>query len=432
MSASEIIEADLTWTGRGFESEIQVELGGDGRIGRVGALGRTPTRRLSRPALLPGFVNAHSHAFQRGLRGQGERFPTGAGSFWTWREAMYGLVDRLDVESFTQLAVQSFREMRATGITTVGEFHYLHHTRDSADFALDRALLGAATSVGIRLVLLVAYYRTGGIGKPLEGAQRRFETASMERYWNHLDGLRRELGANQTLGAVVHSIRAASLDELAAVHEGAVARDLPLHMHVEEQRQEILDCIAAYGKTPMRAILDAIGDASRLTAVHCTHTTDEDRGAFLAKGGRICLCPLTEANLGDGLTSLDGVEAARCSLGTDSNARIDMFEEMRWLEYGQRLRGEARGTMVDEEGMVARTLLYIATQGGASSLGVPAGTITTGALADFTAVDIESPLLAGTPPVTLLEGMISGADGRIVTATAVGGHWMIHRPVGGI
>lgn len=423
----DIIEADLTWTGRTLESEIQVEVTADGLIGRVGALGLKPTRRLARQALLPGFVNAHSHAFQRGLRGQGERFPLGAGSFWTWREAMYGLVEGLDVPSVTQLATQAFREMRASGITTVGEFHYLHHSRDSDDFALDRAMLAAAAEVGIRLVLLVAYYRTGGIGKPLEGAQRRFETSSVERYWNHVDALRDALGAGQSVGAVVHSIRAASLEELAAIHAGAVHRDLPLHMHVEEQRQEIVDCVAAYGKTPMRAIMDTIGDASRLTAVHCTHTTDEDRGAFLAGGGRICLCPLTEGNLGDGLPMLDGVEATRCAIGTDSNARIDMFEEMRWLEYGQRLRGEARGTMVDSEGEVASTLVSIATEGGAVSLAIPAGRIATGALADLTAVDIESPLLAGVHPARLLEGMVFAGDGRMVTATAVGGQWTSHR-----
>ena len=428
MSKPDIIEADLTWTGRAFESEIQVEVTADGRIGRVGPLGLTATRRLSRQALLPGFVNAHSHAFQRGLRGQGERFPAGAGSFWTWREAMYGLVDGLDQPSVTRLAIQAFREMRATGITTVGEFHYLHHSRNQSDFALDRAMLAAAAEVGIRLVLLVAYYRTGGIGKPLEGAQRRFETASVERYWAHVDALRDELHECQSLGAVVHSIRAASLEELAAIHDGAVTRDLPIHMHVEEQRQEIVDCMEAYGKTPMRAILDTIGDPSRLTAVHCTHTADEDRGHFLATGGRICLCPLTEANLGDGLPTLDGVETARCAIGTDSNARIDMFEEMRWLEYGQRLRGEARGTMVDGEGEVARTLMTIATEGGASSLAIPAGVIAAGALADLTAVDIESSLLAGIPPTRLLEGMVFGADGRMVTATAVGGHWTSHGP----
>lgn len=427
----QIVEADLTWTGRGFESEIQVEIGPDGLITRVGAFGSTPTHRLAGQALMPGFVNAHSHAFQRGLRGQGERFPAGAGSFWTWREAMYGLVERLDTDAIRQLAVQAYREMRASGITTVGEFHYLHHSRSASDFAVDRIMLEAAAETGIRLVLMPAWYRTGGIGKPLEGAQKRFETASMDHFWSQVDGLASLLQPNQSLGVVVHSIRAGTPEELATVAAGAADRAMVLHMHVEEQRREIQECMEAYGRTPMRVILDAVPDPSKLTAVHCTHTTPADRSEFLARGGTICLCPLTEANLGDGIPVLDGVEATRCALGTDSNARIDFFEEMRWLEYGQRLRGEARGAMVDDEGEVARTLLEIATRSGANALGLSTGHIAPGAPADLTAVTLHSALIADAPPDRLLEAMISGADSRIVTATAVNGAWVDHRDPAG-
>ncbi|MEP7325233.1 MAG: amidohydrolase family protein, partial [Gemmatimonadota bacterium] len=172
-----ILEADRTWTGQQFESGIQIELDAAGRIARVGRLGLKPTTRLTGQALLPGMVNVHSHAFQRGLRGRGDRFPAGMGNFWSWREAMYRLVEELDPEPFKRISVQAFREMLAAGVTTVGEFHYFHHTRGTTDYAFDRLILEAAAEAGIRIKLLLTYYRTGGIGQPLAGGQLRFATA---------------------------------------------------------------------------------------------------------------------------------------------------------------------------------------------------------------------------------------------------------------
>ena len=205
-----LIEADLTWTGTRFEPGVQIAMGGDGRIEAVGPLGRAGAERLNGIALLPGFVDTHSHAFQRGLRGRGERFPAGAGSFWTWREAMYALVASLDRASLRRLSAKAFGEMRDAGITTVGEFHYVHHERDG-DFALDEPLLQAAADVGIRIVLLYSYYATGAPGQPLLGPQRRFATPSIDGFWQQVDRLTPLLDpATQTLGIAPHSIRAAS------------------------------------------------------------------------------------------------------------------------------------------------------------------------------------------------------------------------------
>src|SRR5262245_11930716 len=173
-----VLEADLTWTGERFESGVRVAIGPDGRITGVGALKDAVGERLKGQALLPGFVNAHSHAFQRGLRGRGERFPAGSGSFWTWREAMYGLVGSLDADAFESLCLRTFREMRRAGITTVGEFHYFHHGPEETGWAFDERVLAAASAAGIRIALLEVYYKTGAIGQPLEGAQRRFATPS--------------------------------------------------------------------------------------------------------------------------------------------------------------------------------------------------------------------------------------------------------------
>ena len=430
---AQVVEADLTWTGTRFESGVRIGIGDDGRITAVGRLDDPPSERLAQRAILPGFVNAHSHGFQRALRGRGERFPRGAGSFWTWRDAMYDLVASLDAETARRVYVQAFSEMRDAGITTVGEFHYLHHAGDGADYAFDRVVLEAAQVVGIRLVLLNVFYGTGGIGRPLARAQQRFRSDGPAGYWGQMDRLDSLRDRRvQTLGVVAHSIRAVPLPEIAALHAEAGRRGLRFHMHVEEQVGEIEECLAAYGRRPMAALLDALAIGGNFTAVHCTHTDPGDMARFLAAGGTVCVCPLTEANLGDGLPVLDQVHAAGgLSLGTDSNARIGFLEEMRWLEYGQRLRVGKRGVLVDGRGQVAATLVEAATAGGARAVGVDAGRIEAGCWADLVAIDLEAPCLAGLESDHLLEGLVFGADESVVWGTAVAGVWRRRgRPVG--
>lgn len=425
-----VLEADLTWTGEAFEPGIQIHVGADGRIAEVGKAGdersSSPIHRLRDRALLPGFISAHSHAFQRGLRGRGETFPRGSGSFWTWREAMYGLVARLGTEDFQSLCLQTFREMRAAGITTVGEFHYFHHSPGTEDWACDDLVLRAASEAGLRIVLLQSYYRTGAIGQPLEGPQLRFDGRSPAAYWEQMDRLASRLDPRrQSLAASVHSLRAASLDDLRAIYDEARRRDLPFHIHVEEQRREIEDALAYYGRRPMDLLLDTLGTATDLTAVHCTHTEADDMERFVAGGGTVCLCPLTEANLGDGIAAvphLRSLGGAVC-LGSDSNARISTLEEMRWLEYVQRLASESRGVCRDEKGHVARVLLDAATLGGAQALGLDAGRIAPGAWADFAAVDLTARTLAGWEPETLLDALVFGAAEEAIAGTCVGGEW---------
>jgi formimidoylglutamate deiminase len=425
-----IVAAELTWTGEAFESGVRVETDPEGRILRLWRDSDTeapaPTHRLRGQALLPGFVNAHSHAFQRGLRGRGETFPAGAGSFWTWREAMYDLVSSLEAEPFRALCLQAFREMRAAGITTVGEFHYLHHSQPEVpDFAFDRIVLEAAAEAGLRTVLLQTFYKTGAIGKALEGGQRHFATPSPALYWQQMDALANRLAPHQTLGGVVHSLRAASLEDLAAIHQESRRRGLVFHIHVEEQRKEIEDALAYYGRTPMRLLQDILGTAEKVTAIHCTHTTPEDFAWFGGTGGTACLCPLTEGNLGDGLCNLIPFREAggRVCLGSDSNNRISSLEEMRWLEYAQRLRTERRGVLRDEEGQLSKHLLYAATRDGARALGLETGEIAPGNWADFVAIALDAPDLAGARPETLLDALIFGASERVIAGTCVGGEW---------
>lgn len=423
-------EADLTWTGSAFERGVQVEVDGDGRIGAVGrGLHSTPTPLTDR-AMLPGFVNAHSHAFQRGLRGLGEKFPDDAGSFWTWREAMYDLVGSLDADTVFEWSKRAFIEMKRAGITTVGEFHYVHHDQHEAGFALDEAVLAAGREAGIRQCLLQTYYRTGGIDAPLEGGQRRFATRSPEEYWTQFDHLKTMLDPRmQSLGVVAHSIRAVPLDDLIALHTESQRRGHVFHMHVEEQTAEIKTCVDRYGMTPMRVLNEHLTIDPRFTAVHCTHSADADLEDYLNAGGRICICPLTEGNLGDGIAHVPGMvrRGGAICIGTDSNSRLSFTEEVRWLEYVQRLARQERGALRDAMGNIAQPLFDMATLQGARSLGVKVGRIQTGCWADFQTLDLTCDALAGWRIDTLLPAFLLGTGNEAIADVCIGGVWNAHR-----
>ncbi|MHC4992238.1 MAG: formimidoylglutamate deiminase [Planctomycetota bacterium] len=426
MSETQIIEADLTWIDDRFERGVRITTGADGMIASVDRGGPAPTLRLEDRAVVPGLVNAHSHAFQRGLRGRGETFPAGAGSFWTWREAMYELVEGLDEQRMYALSRQAFGEMLAAGITTVGEFHYLHHDGSGDGHAFDEVVLRAGADAGIRIVLIQVCYRRGGFEAELSGGQHRFATHSLEAYWQQVDRLSTLIDRrHQHLGACAHSIRAVPIEEIALLYEEACRRTLPFHMHVEEQPLEIEQCVEHHGQTPLALLAERLPLAPNFTAVHCTHSAEADLSDFLESGANICICPLTEANLGDGLPRLPRM--IRCggavSLGSDSNARISMTEEMRWLEYGQRLALQSRGVCRDGSGAVGPWLLRCATRHGARALGLRAGRIEPGCLADLTAIDLHHPSLAGWTPETLVDAWILGTGNGAVAATCVGGRW---------
>jgi formimidoylglutamate deiminase len=234
--------------------------------------------------------------------------------------------------------------------------------------------------------------------------------------------------ATQSRGGAGHSIPPAPPEELAEVHAEARRRGLVVHMHLDEQRREIEECLEAYGKRPLALALETLDLGPHFTAVHCTHSHPDDLARLFAAGANVCICPLTEANLGDGIAPLAALPAsARLCLGTDSNTRIAPLEEMRWLEYAQRLRGERRGVLRDTTGAVAPTLLAAATTGGAAALGIEAGDIRPGHHADFVAVDLSAPALAGWDPDTFLDSLVFGAAEDVVAATCVGGSWQEHR-----
>ena len=404
-------------------SGMEIEIRGD-RIGEI----RTATAPADWHVLLvPGFVNAHSHAFQRDLRGQGDRYPDGAGSFFTWRASMYALVDALDPERCRSISRRAFEEMLDAGITCVGEFHYVHHAADERH-ALDEAVVRAARDAGIRLVLLHADYVRGDFdGRDLEGGQRRFDTGSIDDYLASLDRIDALVtGPSETVVPIVHSTRAVPIDRIRRVAEEARRRGKVFHIHLEEVVAEIEACRAVHGCTPMRLLLEHGVVDRRTTAVHCTHSTAEDLADFARVGGGVCLCPNTEGNLGDGIPDLDAIRAAGAavSIGTDLNSRIGPMEDLRWIEYVQRIRHRRRGSMVDSEGDVASPLLAAATRNGAASLGIDAGSIETGRLADLAAFDLAHRTLDAVDDRNLPAALVFGTGPEAMCGTCVGGRWL--------
>lgn len=443
---SDWIEADLTFVGGEFRPGVRLCVGSDGRIAAIeqggdsarakGASSRrggTSARRLRGRALLPGFVNVHSHAFQRALRGFGETYPAGMGDFWSWREAMYGLVERLDPPTFRRVTLHAFREMLSAGITTVGEFHYVHHADiDAQDFALDELVLDAAKEAGIRLVLLLCFYKTGGVGKPLAGGQRRFATPDVERFLRQYERLEKRLDRRtQAIGIAPHSLRAVPPEDLKALKAEAERRGVVCHIHVEEQRKEIEEVRAALRAGPLAWLLENVSLGRRDTIIHATHSVPDDLQRYLATGAHVGVCPLTEGNLGDGIG--DGELIQRLGpgvcIGSDSNIRIDFAEELRWLEFVQRLKAEKRGVCKDADGDVAARLWQCGTINGAASLGldrasdVQVGDIRVGAAADFLLLDLGATSLDGWTPETLLASWLCGGGRECVAEVCVAGEW---------
>jgi len=425
-----ILEPDLVWVDGRFIPGTQIELLADGRVGQVGVriAGVRPVERLKGRAMLPGFVNAHSHAFQVGLRGQGEVFPAGAGSFWSWREAMYALVESLDAEALKALSRRAFREMLAAGITAVGEFHYVHRDASGRWRDLDEAVLEAAREEGIRIVLLQCAYRTGAIGQPLRGGQVRFDTGGVDAYLEAFARLSAALDPRtQSASIVCHSVRAVPWQEVRALHQECRRRGGVFHMHVEEVLPEIEDCLEHYGRRPMQMIVEDLEVDDRFTAVHCTHTAPEDLRRFIGAGGTVCLCPLTEGNLGDGIPDVRGIlaQGGRVAFGSDLNSRLCPLEELRWIEYVQHLVHRERGALRDDDGLVAPRLLAMGTLHGAKALGLEAGRIAPGRLADLVSIDLEHPTLEGWSRETLGDALIFGTGNSVIREVWVGGRRVV-------
>jgi formiminoglutamate deiminase len=388
---------ERAWLGSGsgdsVETGVVVSMRGGYVTGVETAVARPPAGAHRLAGLtVPGLANCHSHAFHRALRGRTQRE---RGTFWTWREQMYALADRLDPDGYFDLARAVYREMAAAGFTAVGEFHYLHHGPGGTPYddpnAMSQALVDAAREAGIRIALLDTCYLTSGIGTPVEGVQLRFSDGSADGWASRVEHLG-DLD-DVVVGAAVHSVRAVPREQLAQVAAWAEHHEAPLHVHLSEQVAENDGCLAAYGMTPTGLLSEEGALGRRTTVVHATHLTDADVERLGGTRTYACFCPTTERDLGDGIGPSRRLHesGAPLTLGSDSHAVIDPFEEMRAVELDERLATQQRGHWSAEE------LLTAATTTGHASLGFEgAGRIAEGAPADLVTLDTSSPRTAGT------------------------------------
>jgi formimidoylglutamate deiminase len=381
--------------------------------------------RLKGRALLPGMVNAHSHAFQRVIRGRTEhRSQHSTDSFWTWREQMYTAANALEPEEIYAVSRLAFLEMALTGITAVGEFHYIHHSRDGSPYSdpnlLEREVIRAARDVGIRIALLRVAYARAGYQTESNPQQVRFIEDSPDVYLKNLEQLLNVNDDMAWIGVAPHSVRAVPLDYLKPIVAFANERALPVHMHVAEQPAEVSACIAEYGRSPV-ALLETEGLLSKhFTAVHAIHVTPKAIAALARSGAFVCACPTTERNLGDGVVPADAYfdGGVRIALGSDSQIQIDLLEDARELEYHLRLQKMERNVLAP---MLAERLFDCATINGAASIGFEGGRIKPGAPADFFTVDLNDLSIAGSSPDDLLTNIVFSLARTAVRDVVVAG-----------
>lgn len=419
---------DYVCTPQGLQANMIISISDDGYIVSIhqrdlGAQFIAPSEIFVLPgiALLPGFVNAHSHVFQRALRGHTHRPLSRHDTFWTWRRAMYAEAQRLDPDLLYEGALLTYREMLAAGYTSVGEFHYVHHQPGGQPYAnpnvMSEAVLQAGREAGIRVVLLMTAYAQSSFNQPPEEGQRRFCDASVDAYLARVEALRI---TGVPIGLAPHSVRAVPEDWFRAIAEYSHVHLLPLHVHADEQRAEIEQCQAAYGCTPIELLdrFDALG--AKTTIVHATHASAAEIALLAQYGCTVCICPTTEGDLGDGIAPYVELLAAQIPLaiGSDSNTRLDPIEELRWAEYSARMRYQRRRVLVaGEMASPGLSLLEYGTRRGAAALGLETGVIAPGMLADFVAVNLNHPSLAGWNAEDFLDVLFFGASSDVISQT---------------
>lgn len=380
--------------------------------------------RVAQGWRLPGVANLHSHAFQRAMAGLAERQTNPEDSFWTWRETMYRFAARMTPESNYAIARQLYAEMLEAGYTTVCEFHYVHHRPDGTRYAdpaaMSQALIAAARATGMRLTLLPVLYMTGGFdGRALGERQKRFGH-DVEGYLRLFDRLLPEIDGTVNLGCALHSLRAvpeAAMREVLAALPGAA----PVHIHIAEQIGEVQDCLAIRGARPVEWLLANAEVGPRWTLVHATHLTDAEVAGIARSGATVAICPTTEANLGDGLFPLRNYLDAggRWGIGSDSHVSVSPVEELRWLEYGQRLATRHRNIAVGADTpSVGETLMHGVLASAANATGFDAPT-------DAIVLDADAPALAGAREEDVVDRWIFAGNRPMVRDVFVGGRQVV-------
>ncbi len=412
-------------TPAGFVSDKAVHVGQDGRIGAITDWdGRGEQDGW---LALPGMPNAHSHVFQRALAGYGEA-RAGEDSFWSWRAAMYRLANGLEPEDLAIIARVGFTAMLRAGFTSVAEFHYLHRLPGAGPAESAGIIARAAADAGIRLRLLPVFYETGDFETPPRPEQGRFVHAGVDEFLETLDALRAH-----DPGLALHSLRAvapASAVRLIDAADTVLADGAPFHVHAAEQLREVEACRQRFGCGPVALLARHVALGPRWSVVHATHADEGERRLMVAAGATVVLCPLTEAYLGDGIfpARTHGAAGGALAVGSDSNVRLDAVEELRLLEYGQRLTDRARARLADREGLGAPLWTRLA-EGGRAALGLDVGRLETGSLADLVILDpADGDLLGCDDPRRVLDALITAGDRGAIREVFVGGRRVVTRP----
>ncbi len=382
-----------------------------------------------RSIVLPGIASAHSHAFQRALRGRTQRSKSAAGaaSFWSWRGLMYSIATRVSPEDLHAISRYAFVELATAGITCVGEFHYVHHDASGAPYTertlLSDTVIRAARDAGLRIALLRVVYLRAGFGRALEDAQRRFVDPSIDQALTDVESLRARYASDPSvrIGLAPHSVRAVDRASLTAAATFANERGLPLHMHVSEQRREIRECLAEHGVRPVALLADVGALSDRFSAVHATHLDAQEAKLLGASRSFACVCRTTERDLGDGAPDLGALAAAgaRFTTGTDSHASVDPFEEARAMELDERTRSEAREVAIDADGIV-RSLTHDAH----ASLGFDLDALDDEVLLDARDPAIDT-LVERSDPAAVMDAIAWQASARAVRRVTVAGRTIV-------
>jgi formimidoylglutamate deiminase len=430
-----LLWAPRAWIDGRWHDAVLLHAGADGHWADVRpGTPPPPQAGLLAGAVLPGLVDAHSHAFQRAFAGLAERRSGEHDDFWSWRDRMYGVALRLTPAQLRAVAAQLYAELLCGGYTQVCEFHYLHHDPQGAPYddplAMSRALADAAAATGIGLTLLPVLYERAGFAQPaLRPDQRRFAT-DVEAVLALRDGVRALGWPRVDAGVAIHSLRAAAPASIHALRERLAGDAGPIHIHVAEQTAEVDDCVAASGVRPLEWLArEGLLDA-RWQLVHATHALPAEIDAIAASGAGVVLCPSTEANLGDGLPDLPRWLAAGVPLaiGSDSNVCRCWAEELRWLDYGQRLAHRQRNVAARpdrHEGATAARLFERVLAAGAAAAGLPRWGLQRGARADLLVLDPRSPGLLGLPPSHGLDGLVFATDAPALREVWVAGRRVV-------
>jgi formimidoylglutamate deiminase len=410
----------------GWADEVRLDIE-DGRVRAVTTGVGAAEDALG--CLVPGLCNAHSHAFQRALAGHTEqRSPAGRDNFWSWRERMYALAGRVSAAALEAIACQVYCEMLGAGYTSVAEFHYLHRdpAGDSGSDAMFEAIVAAAEQAGIRLTYVPVHYERAGFEDPAPTAQQAGFAMSIDEFLGHYRRVAERASATVNIGIGAHSLRAVapgSLEQIAAVAGDAV----PMHIHVAEQRREVEQCYSSYGRRPVRWLLENFVLGGNWSLVHATHMDDEEVTDLARSGAVAVLCPSTEANLSDGLFPLHGYLSAggRIAIGSDSHISMNPFEELRWLEYGQRLAALSRNIVSLRDSHVGSELFGRALEGGALAAGQSVAGIQVGAPADLVALADDDPMLAGHDDDSRLDALVFSGYPLPIERVMVNGQWRV-------